>query len=357
MASFKGLKGRCFPSIFSAWALFLLTACEPATVGRDAGGYRADGTVLPSDCTAQYGVARRRPEVFVVLDRSCSMRETFAGGAASGPEDPNGRWNATRAQLLSLVSRASVSGLGLMFVPDDPRSCDALSPRIVPGPGSAMAVEELLTSRDPIDPFALCASGSTEYPLGRALESLVSADPFASEDPLVLLITSGAPSCGATREGLADGVAMLTELGVDVVILALSSEPTTLDLASLAGPRARQFSVTTSAALESALQSIMAERASCVLELVGGPSSPESTGLRVFVDDVEVMADPEHGFSFDVGADALTLNGALCDRLLAREITRVQVAVGCDDPVCIPRVEACDDLDDDCDDRVDEECS
>lgn len=338
-----------------AWVFYVLTACEPAVEGHDAGRHRADASPL-SDCTAQYGVARRRSEVFVVLDRSCSMRETFTGGAASGPDDPNGRWGATRTALRSLANRASVSGLGLMFVPDDPRSCDAPSPRVVPGPGSVTAVEELLTSRDGIDPFSLCASGSTEYPLGKALESLASADPFTSEDPLVLLMTSGAPSCGATRESIAGGVAELTELGVDVAILTLSSEPMTLDVASLVGSRARQFPVSTSAALESALQSLMSERASCVLDLVGGPSSPESTALRVFIDDVEVMADPEQGFSFDAGADALTLNGALCDRLLAREITRIQVAVGCDDPVCIPRAEACDDLDDDCDDRVDEDC-
>ncbi len=328
--------------------------CEPNKGGPDTHGW-VDGAV-PSECTARYAVARRRPEIVVVLDRSCAMRERFDGAPASGPEDPEGRWGVTRAALLSLAEGKWVSGVGLIFAPDDPMSCASPALRILPGPGSVVAFEELLANNGIIDPFSICESGDVEFPLEGALKSLFDEDPFTSEDPLVLVVTAGAPSCGATRESLADSVSALTELGAEVAIAGLSSEPLTHDLAEVVGPRARQFAVTTPESLQSTLQALLAERESCVLDLVGGPTSPPPSELRVFVDDVEIQADPTEGYSFDASADALTLNGALCDRLLASEIRRIRVGVGCDDPTCVPRAEACDGLDDDCDDQVDEDC-
>jgi hypothetical protein len=291
-----------------------------------------------------------------MLDRSCAMRERFGGGAATGPEDPEGRWGATRTALLSMAESRSISGLGLMFAPDDPMSCEPPAPRFMPGPGSTAAFAELLASSGVIDPFSVCASGSAEYPLEGALKSIASADPFANEDPLVLLFTAGAPSCGSTSESLNTSVVALTELGVDIAVFGLSSEPLTNDLATAAGSRARQFAITTPESLQSTLRELLSERESCVFDLVGGPPSPDPSELRVFVDDTEIDADPDQGFSFDPSADALTLNGALCDRLLGSEISRIRVGIGCDDPACVAQVEACDGLDDDCDDRVDEDC-
>ncbi|MDQ3034211.1 MAG: hypothetical protein M3Y87_17515 [Myxococcota bacterium] len=335
-------------------ALVLLAACETSLTrtGSDAGA-RVDGPIA-GECTARYAVARRLPEVVLVLDRSCAMRGAFAGGDASGPADPGGRWDAMRAALDARLVAGSASW-GLVLAPDEPTSCEAPLLRTAPGPGSREAIGETLAQDGVVDPFALCPSGSgVEVPLEGALATLADADPFTVEGPLVLIIAAGTPTCGATTDSLAAEVAGLVDLGVDIAVLALSPDPTLRAIADAAGGHGSYQEATSAAEVDAALDAILDARASCVLDLVGSPT-PDPERLRVWIDGVELPADPEEGFSFDA-SDAITLNGSACTRLREGAITRIGAAVGCDAPACVPRGETCDGLDDDCDDRVDEDC-
>ncbi|UJR86753.1 hypothetical protein [Sandaracinus amylolyticus] len=328
-------------------ALLLATACETTEPSpRSDAGTRADAQ--PDVCEARYAVARRQPEVVLVLDRGCAMRARFDGSEASGPSDPAGRWGATIAAIEARLSRGGASW-GLVLAPDDPTSCEAPVLRVAPGPGAREMIASELDREGTVDPFAVCSAGAAELPIEGALATLIDADPFTTERPLVLVVAAGAPSCGATGESLAAQVGSLGELGIEVAVIALSPDP------ALQAISTRYVEATSASALEDAFVEIVDARSDCVLELIG-EGAPDPERLRVWIDDEELSADPDEGFSYDAGSGAIALNGAACEQLRAGEITRVRAAVGCDAPACVARDEACDGLDDDCDDVVDENC-
>ena len=301
-------------------------------------------------CAARYALARRRPELAIVLDRSCAMRARFDGSMATGPDDPAGRWGATRAALDEVLRSGAISGAGLVLTPDEPGSCEVGSMRVEPGPGSIDATRSTLAMDRVVDPFALCESGPAALSLQAALGALAASESLgATGEPLVLVITADAPACGESASSLADAV---SAIGVDVAVLGLSADASAL----LDGLDADVRMASHASEVGAALGAIADEHASCVLDLVGPPlAHPEA--LRVWVDGHQVAADADEGWAPVLGEDAIVLNGSLCERLVAGALGRIDAAVGCEEPRCVPREEACDGLDDDCDTRVDEGCS
>lgn len=298
-------------------------------------------------CTARYSVARRRREVIVVLDRSCAMRARFDGTIGSGPTDAESRWGAVGAALVAASADVSIAGWALAPAPEAAASCDVGALAVSPSLGNAAELTAALTATDP---FALCPDGTGEVPLEGALSAVLASDQVGTTgDPMVVVIAAGVPSCGATVESLS---ALGTSFR-DVVVLALAPDAAATPLLEAIG---EVRTVASADAVAGAIDAAIDEHdARCVLELDGAlAADPEQ--LRVWVDGTPIAADPDEGWSY--GADmAIALNGALCEALTSGAIARVDAALGCDERRCVATHEACDSLDNDCDDTVDEECS
>jgi hypothetical protein len=346
-------------------SLSITAALAGCTPGHGGVGTDEDAGSAP-ECTSAYALRRRRPEVMLVVDRSCAMRARLDGsGDATGPDDPEGRWSAVRAAVDALTEMPRASGWGLVLYPgDDPTMCTEPRVLVDPAPGSAAEVAGALASED--DPFAVCAGGAAQVQLEGALNAVgLDENLGATGEPFVLVIASGAPGCGSTTDSLLAAEALTTELSTEVVVRALGPDASAapmLEAIAAAGGAPRPdgppsyYEASSADAVRTVIDGLLAERESCVLDLVNGPIDPDPEALRVWVDGMAVSPDPDEGWSYSAGDGSLALNGTLCEKLRAGDLQRIEAAVDCDAPTCVPLDETCDSLDDDCDGTVDEDC-
>ena len=317
------------------------------------GGSSPPPSTTMDTCTGRYAVTRRRPEVIVVLDRSCAMRAVLASPAtnASGASDPTGRWGATVSALQAAVTGTPATGWGLVMLPSDPTSCTIGALDVPPGPGTAMT--SALRATD-ASPFSICSGDASELPLEPALvEAVNDASIGTTGMPFVLVIAAGAPSCGSTTDSLR---AAAGDLGFDMAVIGLAPDADAATLLQSLVPEGRYHAVTDAAGLETAVTTEIAGAANCILDLATA-ASPDGTALRVWADGTAVPADPDQGFSYSPSDGSITLNGGFCTRLSANAIHEIDVAVGCDVRRCVPTTEICDGLDNDCNGHVDEGCT
>ncbi len=357
--------------------------------GDDGAAPQPDAGPADASCGgAGFGVTGSPPDVLVLFDRSCSMRRRYdslgalspppASSFASGPDDPAGRWYVAREALRGLVDRHPTDvRWGLMVFPDVLAGCGATpSLRVAPGDGTGPDVLATL-ERPEIEPHTLCAAfGATpglsdqpaETPTLEALNALAGLPALAdrSRERVVLLITDGAATCGATDTSLGAATGTLRATGVRTAAVGFSlateigAATPMMNAIAVAGGLARagsgdRFYVATSPAeLESALDTILAASIPCTFALSDTP--PEPSMLRVSLDDAPVAEDPVDGFSYDAMRNTITLHGAACSRIQRREATRIGVGYGCGTPACVPVGEVCDGLDNDCDGVAGDDC-
>jgi hypothetical protein len=326
---------------------------------------------------AGFAVEAMPTNVLIVFDRSCSMRRLADSPDefGYGPEDSRTRWHVAREAVRRLTESApAVVRWGLEVFPPVLAGCGVLpSVDVAPAAyssGSIMAVLEEGT----VQPFEYCGAAGApggpqpaETPTAEAIQAASNApsmvSPEGGGESVILLVTDGEASCGATADSLGNAAAQAYAFGVSTAVVGFSGGvrsgfgPEMLESMAASGGMPRSggppsyYYAESGAELDAVFAEIVAEAVSCTFALDGTP--PDADLLYVFAND-DALGDGE--WTYDAGTNTITLVGAACDRLASGEIERLDVTYGCPEPVCTPTAEVCDGLDNDCDDEVDESC-
>lgn len=371
-------------------------ACVDGTCQSDADGGQTDAAADASDDAGSEDVAAsdtapdtgddarcgstdipfeyNPPNVLLVMDRSCSMRRLSpdTGVFGTGPDDPETRWNIARTAVLDLMGRFGTRAFwGMMAFPDPREGCDQpVDTEVPPGPGNIMAIETSLRSES-VQPFGLCGLDNTDdvtqprqTPTADALTSALVLPELMSADraSFAIVITDGGVSCAVEDDTLRTITTSLRDAGIPVGVIGFNTGEEVSSLEAIAsvggldnpaGPPS-YYVADDPASLGSVLDEIAERVVSCDFPL--GMVPPDPSMLFVNVNDTMEAMDASDGWSYDSGSNTLSFNGALCRRLRRGEVMRLRVSFGCPPEACVPRAEVCNALDEDCDDRVDEDC-
>ena len=302
--------------------------CEPVSATCVPGG----------NCGAQeVSVAPVAPNVLIVLDRSCSMKDKVGGTA---------KWAIAVAAVQKLTTDyAGQIRFGLTLFPDViPPKCLQASVPIPVGPGNEPSIQGLLQ--------ASLSPSDLNYPDGPCITNIDTAMAQAAAEPavsqtdrpsFVLLITDGKQYDCNDAGGDAGTMAIITDLqasrGVPTFVVGFGGEvdPAQLDLFAEAGglpspdPQASFYRAEDQPSLDAALATIADQTLSCTVQLDARPDEPDE--IYVFFDDepAGVPRDPSHasGWDYDDANNQVTFYGAECDQLQAGEVTDVDVVFGC----------------------------
>ena len=299
---------------------------------------------------------RRMPvDLFVVLDRSASMKDDSKGAAANPDAGRPSKWSQVIPALTEVISTSDPSiSWGLKTFPEDiPGSTDECQDASV-----TSAIDVPVSPSNAAQTAAAVQSVSPEgngTPTGAALGvALTYLQGLGTGDrKYILLATDGEPSCSGTVGDLdkdssgakSDAVAAVKAAASGDVhtfvigVATKSSATSTLNQLAAAGlePRATSsdsdpkfYLASTQSELVAALQSIVSPIAStCVFDLAHAP--PDPTNIAVKVGDAKAPQDPAHAEGWDYTDDSHTrvqVYGSWCSRVTSGTNT-VQVVYGC----------------------------
>jgi len=305
-----------------------------------------------------FALQRAPVDLFVVLDRSASMRDDSKGDDANPDAGRPSKWEQLIPALAEVIGKSDPSiSWGLKTFPESPESADGsntechddtvtdrIDVAIAPMNGAQTAATVTAVSPD--------GDGT---PTGAAIQvALGYLQGLKTKDQkYILLATDGEPSCSGTAGDLdkdssdakEDAVAAVTAAagaGVHTFVIGVatkSSATSTLNRLATSGlePRtdtspdaAKFYLASTQGELVEALRSIVAPIAStCVFTLTRPP--PDPTNIAVEVGGAKAPADPAHadGWDYtDANLAQVQVYGSWCDRVKSGANT-VQVVYGC----------------------------
>jgi hypothetical protein len=313
---------------------------------------------LPDDVSCgfdSFDLKRAPVDLFVVLDRSASMKDDSNGDDANPDAGRPSKWSQVIPALTSVIGSSDPSiSWGLKTFPEDiagsTAECQdasvtgAIDVPVAPANAAQTAAVVAGVSPD--------GNGTpTGAAIGVAFDYLQGLG--TSDRKYLLLATDGEPSCSGTAGNLdkssstakSDAVAAVeaaakADVHTFVIGVATKSGATsTLNQLAAAGlePRATSsdsdpkfYLASTEDQLVTALRSIVAPIASsCVFDLTRPP--PDPTNIAVKVGDIKAPQDPGHGQGWDYAGDSHTriqVYGSWCDDVKSGA-NMVQVVYGC----------------------------
>ncbi len=281
-----------------------------------------------------------QPNLELVLDRSCSMRQVLAGTNTT-------KWTAAVGAIGHVLSSyADQVRWGLTMFPDI--QGEACAQGAIPLPvadHNAGPIASLLTSA-----LDLADLNYPDFPCVTNIDTGIqqaATDPALADDTrdsYLMLVTDGAQSAcdlGGGKLGSEQAIADLhTTRGITTFVVGFGSEVNATELNKLAdvggAPLAgatKYYQADTTAQLDLAFQAIANQVVSCEYTVAPAPEDLEHT--YVFYDKTELVPrDPAHvaGWDYDPATTKLRFYGTFCSRLQTRSVTDLDVVFGCPAP-------------------------
>lgn len=300
--------------------------CNPATKTCACGGVS-----VPAEIIA--------PNLLVVLDRSCSMKNVVSDGKT--------KWTIAVDALNGLLAKnAGKVRFGLELFPDTTGpSCQQDAIAVPVAVGTETKIEGLLSAStskaDPLFPDGPCVTN-----IDTAMQSAKSEPSFEdkSRPSYVLLVTDGKQDgCSAAGgdTGTKQIISDLHAQGVDTFVVGFGAG---VDIAQMnefavAGGQARAgadkqfYDASDEASLVTALSAIAKKTLGCSMKLASPPPNDDASQVYVFFDasPAPIARDATHakGWDYDSTSRTVTFYGGDCEALKSGTIERASVVLGC----------------------------
>ncbi|MEZ4223211.1 MAG: VWA domain-containing protein [Polyangiaceae bacterium] len=281
------------------------------------------------------------PNLFISLDRSCSM--TGAGGGGKT------KWQiAVEAINKMLTDFNGKVRWGLGLFPDTVApNCDQGPAQFAVADANESKIQSLLTASlqksDPLFPDGPCVTN-----IDTAMQQASQEPSFAdkSRGSYVLLITDGAQAVCPNNQGDPLTLQIITQLaanGTKTFVIGFGSGVKAASLNKFAdaggvpnndpnNPNTHYYQASDAASLQTALGKIAGSIVGCTFTLDDVPPDPNQ--LYVFFDKVSLARDTSHqaGWDYDATNNQITFYGADCDKLKGNQVGKVDVVFGCNQP-------------------------
>ncbi|HVZ73290.1 MAG TPA: vWA domain-containing protein [Polyangia bacterium] len=317
------------------------------TSGSGSGGNGSSGPPPSPDgknCgLQQYGLQNVPPDLLIVLDRSGSMNHQYNEKTCPRMGTCVQKWPDMQKGLTMVVDATTATiRWGVKYFPQDDasQSCAADGPpAVAPANGSGTAtstsINMTMATANGATPTAPAIMSAATY-----LGGLTDPNP-----KYILLATDGMPNCNNGDPGADDNAGAVAAVaasfgaGIPVYVVGIGTVTSAIDtlnkMADAGGrprmsatdPTTHYYPVGSATDLESVLQMIGGQIATCTFSL--GKAPPDPSNIAVYGDGTKIQKDPTNGWDYGTGMTSVELHGTTCDAVKAKTIKTVQAVFGC----------------------------